>query len=104
MLPAREAPASTLPPILGSWPASQPHQCTQPQAIFDLLQRGIDFVQRAPVTLKALNHFETELCRLLGVHDPAGKVRAIDALASLYGTIPASRQAALKFANPNVSR
>ena len=72
--------------------------------IFDLLQRGIDFVQRAPVTLKALNHFETELCRLLGVHDPAGKVRAIDALASLYGTIPASRQAALKFANPNVNR
>ena len=25
--------------------------------IFDLLQRGINYVQRAPVTLKALNHF-----------------------------------------------
>ncbi len=72
--------------------------------IFNLLQRGIEFVQRGPVTLKALNHFETELCRILGVYDPAGKVRAIDALASLYGTIPASRQALLKFANPNVGR
>jgi DNA repair protein RecO (recombination protein O) len=65
--------------------------------IFDLLQRGINFVQRAPVTLKALNHFETELCRVLGVHDPEGKVPAIDALRSLYGTIPTSRERVLKF-------
>jgi hypothetical protein len=61
------------------------------------LQRGINFVQRAPATMNALNHFETELCRVLGVHDPAGEVTAIDALASLYGTIPASRGLALKF-------
>jgi DNA repair protein RecO (recombination protein O) len=72
--------------------------------IFDLLQRGVNFVQRAPVTIKALNHFETELCRVLGVHDPAGRVRAIDALASLYGTIPASRQIALKFFMQNAKR
>jgi DNA repair protein RecO (recombination protein O) len=65
--------------------------------IFELLQRGINFVQRAPVSVKALNHFETELCRVLGVHDPAGNVAAIDALASLYGNIPASRQMVLKF-------
>lgn len=64
--------------------------------IFDLLQRGIDFVQRAPATLKALHHFEAELCRLLGVHDPEGKVSAIDALASLYGSIPASREMVLR--------
>jgi len=65
--------------------------------IFDLLGRGINFVQQAPATVKALNHFETELCRILGVHDPAGEVPAIDALASLYGVIPASRAVMLKF-------
>lgn len=65
--------------------------------VFDLMQRGIDFVQRAPASMKALNHFEKELCRVLGVHDPAGEIPAIDALRSLYGTIPASREMALKF-------
>ncbi|HEY5770952.1 MAG TPA: recombination protein O N-terminal domain-containing protein [Terrimicrobium sp.] len=65
--------------------------------VFDLMQRGIDFVQRAPASRKALNHFEKELCRVLGVHDPAGEIPAIDALRSLYGTIPASREMALKF-------
>jgi DNA repair protein RecO (recombination protein O) len=69
--------------------------------IFDLLQRGIHFVQRAPVSIRAVNHFEAELCRVLGVHDAAGKVRPIDALASLYGTIPESRQLALKFFEKN---
>jgi hypothetical protein len=37
------------------------------------------------------------LCRVLGVHDPEGKVPAIDALRSLYGTIPTSRERVLKF-------
>ena len=64
--------------------------------IFDLLLRGIDFAQRSPATLKALTHFETELCRILGVQDPSGRVTAVDALASLYGTIPATRALALK--------
>jgi DNA repair protein RecO (recombination protein O) len=67
------------------------------QGIFDLLKRGINFVQKSPATEKALNHFETELCRILGVHDPSGEVSAIDALASLCGVIPASRTLALKF-------
>jgi DNA repair protein RecO (recombination protein O) len=65
--------------------------------IFDLLRRGLDFVQQSPASLKALNHFEVELCRILGVHDARGHVAAIDALASLCGVIPASRGAALRF-------
>ena len=65
--------------------------------IFDLLQRGLNFVQQSPASLKALNHFEVELCRILGVHDARGNVAAIDALASLCGVIPASRAAALRF-------
>jgi DNA repair protein RecO (recombination protein O) len=64
--------------------------------VFDLLQRGINFVQRAPVTMSALKHFEVELCRVLGVYDPEGKVSAIEALVSLYGRIPASRELVTK--------
>src|SRR4029434_8588815 len=65
--------------------------------IFDLLRRGLNFVQQSPASLRALNHFETELCRILGVHDPRGNVAAIDALASLCGVIPGSRAAAVRF-------
>jgi DNA repair protein RecO (recombination protein O) len=65
--------------------------------IFDLLRRGINFVQQSPASLKALHHFEAELCRILGVYDPSGKVPAIDALSSLCGVIPASRGPALEF-------
>jgi DNA repair protein RecO (recombination protein O) len=65
--------------------------------IFDLLRRGLNFVQQSPASLKALNHFEIELCRILGVYDAQGNVAAIDALASLCGVIPASRAAALQF-------
>ena len=65
--------------------------------IFDLLKRGIKFTQHSPASSRALSHFETELCRLLGVHDPSGKVAAIDALVSLCGAIPATRALALKF-------
>jgi hypothetical protein len=65
--------------------------------IFDLLRRGLNFVQQSPASLRALNHFEVELCRILGVHDTRGNVAAIDALASLCGVIPASRAAALRF-------
>jgi DNA repair protein RecO (recombination protein O) len=65
--------------------------------IFNLLQRGLNFVQQSAASLKALNHFESELCRILGVYDTRGNVAAIDALASLCGVIPASRAAALRF-------
>ena len=66
-------------------------------AVPDLLRRGLNFVQRSPASLRALDHFEVELCRILGVHDARGNVAAIDALASLCGVIPASRAAALRF-------
>jgi DNA repair protein RecO (recombination protein O) len=64
--------------------------------IFDLLKRAINFTQQSPATSRALRHFETELCRILGIHDPSGKVTAIDALASLCGSIPGTRTLALK--------
>lgn len=65
--------------------------------IFDLLTRGLAFVQNKPATEAALHHFEKELTRILGVHDPSGRVRAQEGLASLGGGILKSRAAALRF-------
>jgi DNA repair protein RecO (recombination protein O) len=57
--------------------------------LHDLLVRGLNYLDEAPASLRALQHFETELARLLGVtqkqHDASVSLR--DAL----GTLPASR-------------
>lgn len=65
--------------------------------VFDLLDRGITYLQRTPASEKALAHFEREMCRILGVHDAAGTVSPAQALISLCGTLPRSRAAALSF-------
>jgi DNA repair protein RecO (recombination protein O) len=68
--------------------------------LHDLLRRALDFLQTSPATERALNHFERELCRILGVHDASGKISAAEALHSLQGGAPKSRAAALKFISP----
>ncbi len=65
--------------------------------IFDLLRRGLDYLQKGPANRRALEHFESELCRALGVHDHSGNVTNLEALSSLCGGIPRSRAAALRF-------
>lgn len=65
--------------------------------IFDLLSRGLNFLQNKPATEAALHHFERELSRILGVHDPSGLVGAQEGLASLGGGILRTRAAALRF-------
>ncbi len=66
-------------------------------AIHDLLVRGLNFLQQKPGTEAALVHFERELCRILGVHDPSGLVGSQEGLASLGGGLPKSRAAAMRF-------
>lgn len=65
--------------------------------IYDLLLRGIDHLNDTAPSLRALEHFERELARILGVHDPSGKVSSMQAIASLYGRALPSREAALRF-------
>jgi DNA repair protein RecO (recombination protein O) len=65
--------------------------------IFDLLLRGLNFLQTKPATEAALHHFEREMARILGVHDSRGLVGAQEALASLGGGILKTRSAALRF-------
>lgn len=65
--------------------------------IFDLLVRGLNFLQTKPATESALCHFERELARILGVHDARGRVGVSEGLASLGAHVPSARAVALKF-------
>jgi DNA repair protein RecO (recombination protein O) len=65
--------------------------------MFDLLTRGLRFLQTKPATEAALHHYEREMARILGVHDSRGVVGASEGLASLGGGILKSRTAALRF-------
>lgn len=68
--------------------------------IFDLLVRGLAFLQKAPASEVALQHFERELCRILGIFDSEGKISSPRALATLCGTLPRSRAQAMTFFPP----
>ncbi len=65
--------------------------------LYDLLQRALAFLDRAEATRRALSHFELELARLSGLHDPALlQSNPAAALASLFGRMPRGRSALLK--------
>jgi DNA repair protein RecO (recombination protein O) len=66
--------------------------------IYDLFSRATAHLGRAPATLRALDFFENELCRLLGIHD--GSSCALAAIETYCGRIPASRMAAWQLLNP----
>lgn len=68
--------------------------------VYDLLRRALAFLQQSPANERALNHFEKELCRILGVHDSSGKIRPGEALLSLHGKVLPSRATAVKFFSP----
>lgn len=57
--------------------------------IFDLLQRGLQYVNTNSASLRALEHFEAELARLLGIQQPS--VSAAVALARAYHHLPGAR-------------
>lgn len=57
--------------------------------LFDLLQRALDHFELSPPSLRALNHFETELARILGVFDK--RASAASALRETLGILPPSR-------------
>lgn len=65
--------------------------------LFHLLQRAFGFLDTHDATRRALQHFETELARLTGVHDVAKlKSDPAAALGALFGRLPRGRAALLK--------
>ncbi len=63
--------------------------------LHDLLTRALNHLRAQPPTLKALEHFEREVARILGVLDVSGKVHPVSALTHLCGRLPAGRSTAL---------
>jgi DNA repair protein RecO (recombination protein O) len=65
--------------------------------LFALLRRAFGFLSANEPTLRAVEHFETELARIAGVHDAkAFKKDPAFALAALFGKLPQSRASLLK--------
>ncbi len=82
--------------FLGGYFAELVDQCTEPGVpvpeVFDLLLRAFGYLGRQPADRRALKHFETELCRAIGIH--GGQGTAVAALESYCHRIPASRPVA----------
>lgn len=57
--------------------------------IFDLLQRALRHVNTQPASLRALEHFEAELARVLGIQQPA--VSPAAAITRAYHHLPRAR-------------
>lgn len=57
--------------------------------MFDLLQRAWGFLRSEKPTKRAMEHFETELARLLGIHDPT--LPSHHSLASVAHRLPENR-------------
>lgn len=66
--------------------------------IYDLFARATAHLASSPASLRALEFFESELCRLLGIHD--GKACAKAAIETYCGRLPASRMAVLQLLIP----
>jgi len=65
--------------------------------LFALLQRAFNYLSANDPNLRAVEHFETELARIAGVHDTrAVKSDPALALANLFGRLPSSRPALRK--------
>lgn len=60
-----------------------------------LLERGLDHLQGHAASVRALLHFERELCRELGVWDASASTKPEDALRLYGGCLPAGREALL---------
>jgi DNA repair protein RecO (recombination protein O) len=69
--------------------------------IYDLFTRASGHLSRSPATLRALEFFESELCRMLGINDGTACARA--AIEIYCGRIPSSRMAALQLLNPRTT-
>jgi DNA repair protein RecO (recombination protein O) len=62
--------------------------------MFSLLQRAWTYLREKAPEQRGLLHFETELAKVLGIHDPS--VTAYRSLGDLLHTLPESRDRVMK--------
>lgn len=58
--------------------------------LYDLLRRALRYLDANPATMRALEHFERELVRLLGIEHP--EVAPVASLGRTYHRLPTSRR------------
>ncbi|MFZ4597997.1 MAG: DNA repair protein RecO [Terrimicrobiaceae bacterium] len=63
--------------------------------MFGLLTRAIEHLRTKAASMRALEHFENEFCRVLGVLDETS--HPLVAIETYCGKIPASRASAVRF-------
>lgn len=116
-LPGRKTPLGTLREVrilslfesksaanvfLGGYFAELLDLVTQPAhphpEVFDLLSRAVAHLSAKPATLRALDFFERELVRLLGIEE--AETHPLAAIETYCGRIPASRRAAIQMLTP----
>ncbi len=72
---------------------------TEPMApaaeIYDLFSRAVAYLRMSRPDHRTIPHFETQLCRALGIHDERTSANSQLALAAHCGRLPASRPRAL---------
>lgn len=61
--------------------------------IYDLLERGLDYLDKNPADLRGMRHFERELAKLLGVWSGRGRTEV--ALQLAFHKLPEGRQQCL---------
>ncbi len=67
---------------------------TPADGVFDLLSRAVEFLRTNPATLRAVTHFESSLCEILGIHSSTSD--PLHALAAHCGRIPKIRSETLR--------
>lgn len=67
--------------------------------LYDLLQRALRYLNDHAASLRALEHFERELVRLLGIEHP--QVTAAVAIGRAYHKLPNARRDLVKTLPPN---
>ncbi len=116
-LPGRKTPLGTLREVrmvspfesksaanifLGGYFAELLDLATQPShphpEIFDLLTRALAHLNAKPATTRALDFFESELVRLLGIGD--SNAHPLEAIETYCGRVPRSREAAFRMLQP----
>jgi DNA repair protein RecO (recombination protein O) len=66
----------------------EPHHADE--RVYDLLRRGLDFLDREDGSLRALYHFEKQFAQALGISDGGGDAEGM--LREHLGALPASRR------------
>lgn len=66
--------------------------------LFDLLSRAIAHLRTKPASLRAVEHFESSLCQVLGVFEKSANPLA--AIETYCGQVPASRGPAIHLLDP----